>query len=31
MSAELQQLYQQIILDHAKARHGDGLMEIPAG
>lgn len=31
MSAELQQLYQQIILDHAKARHGAGLMEVPAG
>ena len=30
MSAELQQLYQQIILDHAKARHGDGLVEAPA-
>lgn len=31
MSAELQQLYQQIILDHAKARHGAGLVEAPAG
>ncbi|MET4059045.1 nitrogen fixation NifU-like protein [Arthrobacter sp. UYP6] len=31
MSAELQQLYQQIILDHAKARHGAGLVEVPAG
>jgi len=31
MSAELQQLYQQIILDHAKARHGAGLAEVPAG
>lgn len=31
MSAELQQLYQQIILDHAKARHGAGLLEVPAG
>ena len=30
MSAELQQLYQQIILDHAKARHGAGLVEVPA-
>ncbi|MBP3043965.1 SUF system NifU family Fe-S cluster assembly protein [Arthrobacter jiangjiafuii] len=30
MSAELQQLYQQIILDHAKARHGAGLLDAPA-
>lgn len=27
----MQQLYQQIILDEAKARHGDGLIEAPAG
>ncbi|MCC3297239.1 Fe-S cluster assembly sulfur transfer protein SufU [Arthrobacter caoxuetaonis] len=27
MSSELQQLYQQIILDHAKLRHGEGLAE----
>ena len=31
MSSELQQLYQQIILEHAKARHGDGLAETPEG
>lgn len=31
MSAELQQLYQQIILEHAKARHGDGLADPPPG
>lgn len=31
MSSELQQLYQQIILEHAKARHGDGLAQPPAG
>ena len=31
MSSDLQQLYQQIILDHAKARHGAGLAEAPAG
>jgi nitrogen fixation NifU-like protein len=31
MSAELQQLYQQIILEHAKARHGDGLTDPPSG
>lgn len=30
-SDNLQQLYQQIILEHAKARHGDGLAEAPAG
>jgi nitrogen fixation NifU-like protein len=28
---DLDQLYQQIILDHAKARHGAGLLEAPAG
>lgn len=27
MSDDLQQLYQQIILDHAKQRHGAGLLE----
>ncbi|MFZ3454189.1 Fe-S cluster assembly sulfur transfer protein SufU [Arthrobacter sp. 7Tela_A1] len=27
MSSELQQLYQQIILEHAKLRHGEGLTE----
>ena len=26
----LDQLYQQIILDHSKARHGSGLAETPA-
>lgn len=31
MSSDLQQLYQQIILQHAKDRHGDGLLEVPAG
>jgi nitrogen fixation protein NifU and related proteins len=31
MSSDLQQLYQQIILDHAKSRHGAGLAEAPAG
>lgn len=31
MSAPLQQLYQQIILDEAKARHGAGLLEPAAG
>ena len=31
MSSDLQQLYQQIILQHAKDRHGDGLAEVPAG
>ncbi|MSR98688.1 SUF system NifU family Fe-S cluster assembly protein [Arthrobacter sp. BL-252-APC-1A] len=30
-SDDLQQLYQQIILEHAKARHGDGLVDAPAG
>lgn len=30
-SDSLQQLYQQIILEHAKARHGDGLAHAPAG
>ncbi|MFL4473478.1 Fe-S cluster assembly sulfur transfer protein SufU [Paeniglutamicibacter sp. MACA_103] len=28
---DLDQLYQQIILDHAKARHGAGLLEAPEG
>ncbi|WP_411732501.1 Fe-S cluster assembly sulfur transfer protein SufU [Paeniglutamicibacter sp.] len=28
---DLDQLYQQIILDHAKARHGAGLLEAPQG
>lgn len=31
MSSDLEQLYQQIILDHAKTRHGEGLQEAPAG
>lgn len=31
MSSDLQQLYQQIILEHAKARHGDGLVGVPSG
>lgn len=31
MSSDLQQLYQQIILEHAKQRHGDGLLDVPAG
>ncbi|WAP51152.1 SUF system NifU family Fe-S cluster assembly protein [Arthrobacter sp. ATA002] len=31
MSSDLQQLYQQIILEHAKARHGDGLALVPFG
>ncbi|UWX97982.1 SUF system NifU family Fe-S cluster assembly protein [Arthrobacter zhaoxinii] len=31
MSSDLQQLYQQIILEHAKRRRGDGLVEAPAG
>ncbi|MCC3295309.1 SUF system NifU family Fe-S cluster assembly protein [Arthrobacter sp. zg-Y411] len=31
MSSDLQQLYQQIILEHAKQRRGDGLAEAPAG
>lgn len=29
--SDLDQLYQQIILDHAKTRHGSGLLEAPAG
>ena len=29
--SDLDQLYQQIILDHAKARHGAGLLEAPEG
>ncbi|QTG79510.1 Fe-S cluster assembly sulfur transfer protein SufU [Arthrobacter crystallopoietes] len=31
MSSELEQLYQQIILEHAKLRHGAGLAEPPEG
>ncbi|MCQ2001750.1 Fe-S cluster assembly sulfur transfer protein SufU [Arthrobacter zhaoxinii] len=31
MSSDLQQLYQQIILEHAKRRRGDGLVDVPAG
>ena len=31
MSSDLQQLYQQIILEHAKKRRGEGLAEVPAG
>ncbi|EMY36037.1 SUF system FeS assembly protein [Arthrobacter crystallopoietes BAB-32] len=31
MSSDLQQLYQQIILEHAKLRHGSGLVDAPAG
>jgi nitrogen fixation NifU-like protein len=31
MSSDLEQLYQQIILDHAKTRHGEGLQDAPAG
>ncbi|MCC9205427.1 Fe-S cluster assembly sulfur transfer protein SufU [Arthrobacter sp. zg-Y769] len=31
MSSDLQQLYQQIILEHAKRRRGDGLVDAPAG
>ncbi|MDM7990491.1 Fe-S cluster assembly sulfur transfer protein SufU [Arthrobacter sp. zg-Y877] len=31
MSSDLQQLYQQIILEHAKRRRGDGLLDAPAG
>ena len=31
MSAELQQLYQQIILEHAKKRHGAPLADPPPG
>lgn len=31
MSSALEQLYQQIILDHAKERHGSGLVEAPEG
>lgn len=29
--SDLDQLYQQIILDHARERHGAGLLEAPAG
>lgn len=31
MSSDLEQLYQQIILDHARTRHGEGLQDAPAG
>ncbi|MCQ1951070.1 MULTISPECIES: Fe-S cluster assembly sulfur transfer protein SufU [Arthrobacter] len=31
MSSDLQQLYQQIILEHAKRRRGDGLAAAPDG
>lgn len=31
MSSDLQQLYQQIILEHAKLRHGAGLADAPEG
>ena len=31
MSSDLEQLYQQIILEHAKARHGEGLAETMEG
>ncbi|MBD7996076.1 SUF system NifU family Fe-S cluster assembly protein [Arthrobacter sp. Sa2CUA1] len=31
MSSDLEQLYQQIILQHAKTRHGEGLTDAPAG
>ena len=31
MSSDLQQLYQQIILDHARQRHGAGLQEAADG
>ena len=31
MSSDLEQLYQQIILDHAKTRHGEGLQDAPSG
>lgn len=31
MSGALEQLYQQIILDHSKLRHGEGLQPAPAG
>jgi nitrogen fixation NifU-like protein len=30
-NSDLEQLYQQIILDHAKERHGHGLADPPAG
>ena len=28
---ELDQLYQQVILDHSRERHGQGLLEAPQG
>lgn len=31
MSSDLEQLYQQVILDHAKTRHGEGLQDAPSG
>jgi nitrogen fixation protein NifU and related proteins len=31
MSGALEQLYQQIILDHSKLRHGEGLLPAPEG
>lgn len=31
MSGALEQLYQQIILDHSKLRHGEGLLPAPDG
>lgn len=31
MSSDLEQLYQQIILEHAKLRHGEGLVDPPEG
>ncbi|MBD8043076.1 SUF system NifU family Fe-S cluster assembly protein [Arthrobacter sp. Sa2BUA2] len=31
MSSDLEQLYQQIILEHAKTRHGEGLADAPEG
>jgi len=31
MGSDLEQLYQQIILEHAKSRHGEGLQDAPSG
>lgn len=31
MPSSLEQLYQQVILDHAKEKHGHGLRDAPAG
>jgi nitrogen fixation protein NifU and related proteins len=31
MSDAMEQLYQQVILDHARARHGSGLVDAPGG